>query len=116
MRLKSELWVKAYLRRCEAAGSFAVVAHRGHDTAGSIYIRINLLDGTSKLFVPAPIGLSQDFADRQWMPALDGIVANDATVDSYIEKQLQLDPDFWVVEVEDRNGRCFLDEQNLVDP
>jgi hypothetical protein len=38
MRLKSELWVKAYLRRCQHEGAFAVLVRRGDEDAGAIYV------------------------------------------------------------------------------
>ena len=54
MRLKSALWVAAYLRRCQVEGAFAVVRRRGAEEAGAIFVRISRLDGTSDLFGPAP--------------------------------------------------------------
>ena len=33
-----------------------------------------------------------------------------AEVDAYLSRQLDFDPDVWVVEVEDRQGRHFLDD------
>ena len=54
MRLKSALWVAAYLRRCQVEGIFAVVRRRGAEEAGAVFIRISRLDGTSDLFGPAP--------------------------------------------------------------
>ena len=40
MRLKSEIWVKAYLRRCTVNGASGVVARHGDDDAGAIFIKI----------------------------------------------------------------------------
>src|ERR1700681_1894533 len=54
MRLKSALWVAAYLRRCQVEGLSAVVRRRGAEEAGAIFVRIDRLDGTSDLFGPAP--------------------------------------------------------------
>lgn len=56
MRLKSELWVKAYLRRCAVNGAMAVVARRGDADAGAIFIKVMRRDGGSTLFAPAPAG------------------------------------------------------------
>ncbi|MGH1418199.1 MAG: DUF1491 family protein [Hyphomicrobiaceae bacterium] len=114
MRLKAHIWVKAFLRRCQAQGCFAAVARHGDDDAGSIYIRINLLDGRSKLFVPAPMSFDNfddTGAGRLWMPAFDQQAQTDAKVETYIQQQMQLDSDFWVVEVEDRDGRDFLGDE-----
>ena len=54
MRLKTALWVAAYLRRCQVEGISGVVRRRGAEEAGAIFVRISRLDGTSELFGPAP--------------------------------------------------------------
>src|ERR1700731_4071291 len=54
MRLKSAIWVAAYLRRCNGEGAFAAVRRRGAEEAGAIFIKLNRLDGTAELFGPAP--------------------------------------------------------------
>src|SRR2546427_3906367 len=59
MRLKSEIWVKAYLRRCQHEGAAAVLVRRGDTDAGAIYVKISRLDGTAALFGPAPAGLEE---------------------------------------------------------
>jgi hypothetical protein len=111
MRLKSALWVAAYLRRCSVEGVAAVVRRRGAEEAGAIFIRISRLDGTSDLFGPAP---QSEFAavpgsDRAFSPSLKTQPADDAAVEAYLARELKFDPDVWIVEVEDRAGRNFLD-------
>ena len=59
MRLKAEIWVKAYLRRCNSQGADAVLVRRGDGDAGAIYIKISRLDGTAALYGPAPAGLDE---------------------------------------------------------
>ena len=54
MRLKSAIWVAAYVRRCHGDGAFAAVRRRGAEEAGAIFIKLNRLDGTAELFGPAP--------------------------------------------------------------
>ena len=54
MRLKSGIWVAAYLRRCNVEGVFAAVRRRGAEEAGAIFIKVNRLDGTGTLYGPAP--------------------------------------------------------------
>ena len=49
MRIKSEIWVRAYLRRCQAQGVPVVIARRGDEAAGAIFICIDRLDGTMLL-------------------------------------------------------------------
>ena len=54
MRLKSAIWVTAYVRRCHIEGAFAAVRRRGAEEAGAIFVKLNRLDGTAELFGPAP--------------------------------------------------------------
>jgi hypothetical protein len=111
MRLKTALWVAAYLRRCQVEGVAAVVRRRGAEEAGAVFIRICRLDGTSDLFSPAP---QSEFdavreADRAFSPSLKQRPAPDEAVEAYLAREIKFDPDVWIVEVEDRAGRNFLD-------
>jgi hypothetical protein len=111
MRLKTALWVAAYLRRCQIEGAAAVVRRRGAEEAGAIFVRISRLDGTSDLFGPAPQSVfdSSRGADRAFSASLAEQPAPDAAVDAYLARQIKFDSDLWIVEVEDRAGRNFLD-------
>jgi hypothetical protein len=111
MRLKSALWVAAYLRRCQVEGVFAVVRRRGAEEAGAVFVRISRLDGTSDLFGPAPQSAfdAAPGVERMFSASLAQQPAPDAAVDAYLVRELKFDPDIWVVEVEDRAGRHFLD-------
>jgi hypothetical protein len=111
MRLKTALWVAAYLRRCNVEGVFAVVRRRGSEEAGAIFVRISRLDGTSDLFGPAPQSTFDATAEtaRAFTPSLAAQTAPDEAVETYLARQLKFDPDIWIVEVEDRDGRNFLD-------
>jgi hypothetical protein len=111
MRLKSALWVAAYLRRCQVEGVAAVVRRRGAEEAGAIFVRIDRLDGTSDLFGPAPQSAfdSAPGAARAFSVSLVEQPAPDASIESYLAREIKFDPDIWIVEVEDRKGRNFLD-------
>lgn len=104
VRLKSEIWVKAYMRRSSSDGRQAYVVRHGDDDAGAIYIRINRLDGTSMLFGPAPASLLEGEADRRWTPYFKGGPRPDGEVDGLLEREARTDPDLWIVEVEARDG------------
>lgn len=109
MRLKSEIWVKAYVRRAANGGRHAYIVRHGDDDAGAIYIRINRLDGTSVLFGPAPASLAGLETDRRWVAHFDGAARSDAEVEHYLEREARTDPDLWIVEVEARDGVHGLD-------
>ena len=109
MRLRSDFWVSAYLRRCESEGVFAVLRHRGAAEAGAIAIKLDCLDGTSALYLPAPQSEMTEGVERMWSRAHAAPFKDNAEIDSQIMRQLSFDPDLWVVEIEDRQGRHFLD-------
>jgi len=111
MRLKTALWVAAYLRRCQVEGASAVVRRRGAEEAGAVFVRISRLDGTSDLFGPAPQSAfaAAEGAARAFAPSLAAQPAPDAAVEAYLGRELKFDPDMWIVEVEDRAGRNFLE-------
>jgi hypothetical protein len=116
MRLKSAIWVAAYIRRCNGEGAFAAVRRRGAEDAGAIFIKLNRLDGTAEIYGPAPQTAFEDShpADRVFSPGLAVQPAPEADAEAYLARQVRFDPDVWILEVEDRAGRHFLDQ--LVPP
>lgn len=113
MRLKSGVWVSAYLRRCHVEGVFAAVRRRGAEEAGAIFIKVNRLDDTADVYGPAPqaaFGGDGDAPlDRAFSPAMKTMPAPEADAEAYLARQIRFDPDLWIIETEDRAGRHFLD-------
>ena len=111
MRLKTGIWVAAYLRRCQIEGAGAVLRRRGAEEAGAIFIKVSRLDGTADLYGPAPQSAFDEArpSERAFSPSLAAQPAPDADIEAYLARQLRYDPDLWIVEVEDRAGRSFLD-------
>jgi hypothetical protein len=116
MRLKSSIWVAAYLRRCNGEGAFAAVRRRGAEEAGAIFIKLNRLDGTGELFAPAPQSVFDEAhpADRAFARCLGNEPVAEAKIEDRIQREIKFDPDAWIIEVEDRGGRHFL--ENLLPP
>jgi hypothetical protein len=110
MRLKTEIWVKAYLRRCAHEGVDAVLVRRGDSDAGAIYIKISRLDGTAALYGPAPAGMDGASEERQFELSLPRETTPEADVDTHLARQIEFDADIWIIAVDDRRGRHFLDE------
>lgn len=108
MRLRSDIWVSAYIRRCGVEGVVAVLRRRGAAEAGAIAVKIDRLDGTGELYSPAPQSLMlEDALDRvfervlpQATPVMD--------IEARLERDIRFDSDLWIVEVEARDGRHFL--------
>jgi hypothetical protein len=110
MRVKTEIWVNAYLRRCMSEGIAAYVAASGDEFAGAIFIHIDNLDGSHWLFGPAPAGLEETSKERRWTLCFPLSPVSAQQVDSYLQKQKKYDPDLWILELEDKLGRHFLDD------
>ncbi len=113
MRLKSGIWVAAYVRRCHIEGAFAAVRRRGADEAGAVYIKVNRLDGTGILYGPAPQAVFDEAqpADRIFTVILGRETPMpDADIEARLVREIRYDPDVWIVEIEDRAGRNFLDD------
>jgi hypothetical protein len=110
VRLTSAIWVSAYLRRSHGAGAYAVVRRRGAAEAGAIFVVLDRLDGTRTLFAPAPQSLvdADDPRDRLFTEVTGLGDAPDA-IERRLEREARFDSDLWVVEIEDREGRHFLD-------
>ncbi|MDE2377032.1 DUF1491 family protein [Bradyrhizobium sp.] len=110
MRLKSSIWVAAYLRRCQTEGVFGAVRRRGAEEAGAVFVKVSLLDGNAALYVPAPQTVYDDSrpVDRFFMPASSQPLP-EGTVEERLSKEIRFDPDAWIVETEDRAGRHFLE-------
>ncbi len=111
MRLKSAIWVAAYIRRCQVEGIFAAVRRHGADEAGAIFIKVNRLDGSADLYSPAPQAAFDEAqpTDRAFAAALKKLPAPEADVEAYLARETRFDPDVWIVETEDRGGRHLLD-------
>jgi hypothetical protein len=111
MRLKSAIWVAAYIRRCQVEGIFAAVRRHGADEAGAIFIKVNRLDGSADLYGPAPQAAFDQAqpTDRAFAAPLKKQPAPEADVEAYLVREMRFDPDVWIVETEDRGGRHLLD-------
>lgn len=108
-RLAARFWVDAYLARLRLADIPAFVVAHGDDTAGAVLVKLSTLDGKARLFQR---GFDLLHDSRRWLILSEGA---EADVDAAITRQRSFDPDLWVIEVEDRQGRALLDEDGLRD-
>ncbi len=111
-RLKSAIWVSAFLRRCEVGGQFGAVLHKGAEEAGAVYVVINHLDGTHDLLGPPPGPSMNDDGERLFAKEFSSPV-DWPTLRDKLDRRRKHDPDVWVVEVEDRHGLAGLTPSSL---
>jgi hypothetical protein len=110
MRLKTSIWVAAYLRRCQTAGVFGAVRKRGAEEAGAVMVKVATLDGNAMLYVPAPQTVYDESRpiERFFVPIARAPLP-ETSVEERLAKEVRFDPDAWIVETEDKAGRHFLD-------
>ncbi len=105
MLLATDIWVTALIRRAEQGGAFAVVARKGDPRAGAVLVKVlNTADRTAQLYAEA----TRMDGEQVWMQPARSTVERD--LDGYVERAVRIDPDLWVIEIEDRQGRHFLTE------
>lgn len=110
MRLKSNIWVAAYLRRCQVNGIFGAVRRRGAEEAGAVFIKLALLDGNALLFTPAPqTAYDNSRPVERVFTLLSAEPVPEQAVEERLTKEIRFDPDVWIVEIEDKQGRHLLD-------
>lgn len=103
-RLTAAFWVQAYLRRLALENIPAYILAHGDDTAGAVLVKLATLDGQARLFQR---GFDLQTGDRVWQQLAQG---TEEQIDTTLQRQLGFDPDLWVIELEDRAGRHFLDD------
>ena len=110
-RVTSEFWVAAYLRRVRIEGAFAVLRRRGAPEAGAIAVVVVRGDRLAALFLQAPQSAFDTArpGDRLFVPAYPDVFVEERRVDAKLAREIDFDPDLWIVDVEDRDGRSFLD-------
>lgn len=122
-RLATRIWVQAQIRLCDIHAIPLAVVRQGDPQAGAVVVRIvrgreiNILlrrhtlpDGTSDWMTVGgtPSGSHGDKRLGDKRPAEpEGIP--DAAVNAYLEKEIQRDPDLWVIEAEDLKARYWPD-------
>ena len=105
MRLSTDIWVSALIRRAEQAGAFATVLRKGDPRWGAVLIKVmNRRAGSARLYAEALRGEGE----RVWMQPVDS--EDEAALDAYVERARRIDPDIWAMEIDDLHGRHFLTE------
>lgn len=108
-RLKSKMLVQAGLRHCMALGLMATVVRSGDEDAGAVYLKINRLGPGFTI-----LALARELdGGLKWRSRTGDKPVQEACADAVLEKERRIDPDIWVLEIEDREGRNPLENAML---
>ncbi len=110
MRLSSEFFISATIRRAELGGAFAALRRRGGAQSGAIFVVVDRLDGTCTLYGPAPQSLYEGGdSERAFTRLHNKDAVTREMVETRLDKEIRFDPDIWILEIEARDGQSFLD-------
>jgi hypothetical protein len=99
MRVITDLFVSALVRRVFSSGGFAAVERRGAAEAGAVFIRQRFRDGLETLYGPAPQSFfGEGDEDRRFEIRAERCEA--AECDGIIARETRFDPDLWLLELE----------------
>ncbi len=104
MRLKSEIFISALIRRAFAVGDFAAIEAKGAAEAGAIFIRQRFRDGLETVYAPAPQSFFEEgdaALGRRFEIRLERVEGTEA--DKLLARERNFDPDLWIVEIDSAN-------------
>ena len=108
-RLKTKTWVQASVRRADIEGLAVFVVRSGDPDAGSVLVKLNRFEDGCVVYSQT----YDDAGQRAWVAATGEEPVEEKTADAYVARTVEFDPDLWVIEVEDRDGRLPF-EINLI--
>ena len=106
-RLTARFWVDAYRMHLRLFDIPVFVTSHGDDTGGAVFVKLNTLDGQAYAFHRS---FDLGRGETGWVELAAG---SEEEVDDVLSRQRARDPDVWVLEVEDRQGRHLLDDPSL---
>jgi hypothetical protein len=112
VRLRSDIWVAAYLRRCGVEGASAVLRRRGAAEAGAVFVKVDHLNGSATLYGPAPQSVAAEAprgVDRMFARTHAGPLIASEEAEARLKRAVAFDPDLWIVEVESGVDGAWLD-------
>jgi len=98
-RLKTGIWVSSALRMANIAGRSGAVLRRGDADAGGVLIVLRRRDGLRVLTQARGAD-----GEMGWLRGTGVSPVDQDAADAYIARQVDRDPDLWVVEVDSPDG------------
>ncbi len=105
MGLSTGLWVSAQVRICDRNFIPATIVRRGDPDAGTVLLKLNRFKAGVTVYTQA----STMSDEPAWSRGTGAQPVTEPEADAYIARQVQYDPDVWVLEIEDRKGQYKMD-------
>jgi len=105
MQVRADFWVDALIRRAESSLAAVYVIRRGDEDAGAVLVKVVKSRDVCQLYVPQ----RDENGARIWTRHSRN-ACEEREIDEYCRRRVNSDPDLWIVEIEDRQGRHFLTE------
>ena len=101
--------MQAQIRICDLNVIPVVVSRRGDPEAGSVLLKFNRLELGCEVLTRFR-GVD---GEAGWLRGTGESPVEESAADDYVSRQVARDPDLWVLEIEDRDGRYPLDGEIL---
>ncbi len=101
-RIATDFFVKLHTRLAASEGVPITVLHKGYASSGAIVLKINLMNGFARVLIEASLG-----QERGWTAATATDPMPEKEADAYLTRQAEIDPDIWLIEIEDKLGRLW---------
>ena len=103
MRLRSDIWISAMRKNAETKNAFVHIIQKGQESAGAIFIIIRNRENKCWLYAPEP---SENW-ERKFTCVSEN--KNEEECRTKLEREMQFDPDLWVVEIEHENEKEMIE-------
>ncbi len=110
-RVTSEIWVSAMIAFIQGEGASAQIARKGAPEAGAVAVKV-VRPGPTPREPLATALTGARFGDGRsgWIWLVGPEPKPEAEVDARLARQTRFDPDLWILEIEDVQGRHFLQD------
>lgn len=100
MRLRTDLFVSALLRRVFARGDYGAVERKGAAEAGALFVRQIRRDGGESLYGPAPQSLFEDDDGGRRLFETRLSQVEPERIAEALAREQRFDDDLWIVALE----------------
>lgn len=100
MRVTTDFFVSALMRRVFSGGGFAAILRKGAPEAGAVFVISRDRFGSTRLFGPAPqTSYGEAKPQDRLLVELD-VGTSEDKANARLDRESRFDPDIWVVEIE----------------